>query len=74
MASVLPRALGTAVVTARATEASSVERLRAAHADLERVSDGLRTSERRVAEILGSRSYRASRVLSRALRLVRRRS
>ncbi len=73
MASVLTQALGTALVTARATEASSVDRLRVAQADGERVSERLRTSERRLTEILGSRSYRASRVVSRALRPLRRR-
>jgi hypothetical protein len=73
MASVLTRALGTAVVTARATEASSMDRLTAARADAEGVSERLRASEQRLTEILRSRSFRASRVLSRALRLLRRR-
>ena len=74
MASVLTRALATAVVTARATEDAFQDRLTAARADVQRVSERLGISEQRLTGILGSRSYRASRVLSGAVRVLRRRS
>jgi hypothetical protein len=71
-AAVLTEIVGDLLVRSRESSASSEERLTAAEASRTQLADQLQSSEQRLSEIVGSRSYRASRLLGRSLGAFRR--
>jgi SAM-dependent methyltransferase len=68
----LTEALEDHLERARATATACGERLAGTEADAARLSERLSLSQQEMALVLGSRSYRASRIASSALRLLRR--
>ena len=71
-ANVLTEIIGDLLVGARETAAASDEELRVAETARMQLADQLQGSEQRLGEITRSRSYRASRLLSKSLRAWRR--
>ena len=71
-AGALAQVIGDVLVRSRHDAASDHERLVAAEKALVELADQLRASDRRLGEIVGSRSYRASRTASRLLQALRR--
>ena len=71
-AALLTEVVGDLLVRSRESSASSDERLRAAEASRTQLADQLQSSEQRLSEIVRSRSYRASRLLSQSLGAFRR--
>jgi SAM-dependent methyltransferase len=69
---VVTEALGSRLVKERTTAASNEDRSTTAEAEAARLSERLRSSEKQLTEITGSRSYRASRLLGAWLRPFRR--
>jgi hypothetical protein len=71
-AGALAQVIGDVLVRSRHDVASNHERLVAAEEERSKLAEQLQASDRRLGEIVGSRSYRASRLASGLLQAVRR--